>query len=301
MTAIGGMNLTTTVEGRERYPISVRYKRELRDNFEALRRVLVPATTGAQIPLSQIADIRKVPGPAKILTENSVPYVRVFVGVDEDERGVVDIVAEAQKVVKESVTLPPGYFISWSGQYLYELEARRRFMIVLPLCLFLIFILLYMEFRTISLALLVFSALPFAFTGGILLQFILGYKFSTAVWVGYIALFGVAVEDGLVLIEHLKERHERSKDQAISDSVIAGAKWKLRPILMTTVTTIFALFPIMFSRGVGSEIMKPIAAPIVGGMVTATVLNLILVPVMFAALKGWEIKREKKERGDEVN
>ncbi|KPL19341.1 MAG: cation transporter [candidate division Zixibacteria bacterium SM23_81] len=301
MTAIGGMNLTTTIEGRERYPISVRYARELRDNVEALKRVLVPARTGAQIPLSQIADIRKVPGPAKISTENGVPYVRVFVGVDEEEKGVVDVVKEAQRVVKERIEFPPGYFISWSGQYLYELEARRRFMIVLPLCLFLIFVLLYMEFRTISLALLVFSALPFAFTGGILLQFILGYKFSTAVWVGYIALFGVAVEDGLVLIEHLKERHEKSIDQAVSDSVIAGAKWKLRPILMTTVTTILALFPIMFSRGVGSEIMKPIAAPIVGGMITATALNLILIPVLFAALMGWEIKREKKEQGDEVN
>lgn len=291
MTAIGGMNLTTTVEGRERYPIRVRYMRELRDNVEALKRVLIPTAMGAQIPLSQIADIRKVPGPAKISTENAVPYVRVFVGVDTDERGVVDFVNEAQRVVKEKVKLPPGYFISWSGQYVYEMEARKRFMIVLPLCLFLIFMLLYIEFRTIPLALLIFSALPFAFTGGILLQFILGYKFSTAVWVGYIALFGVAVEDGLVLIEHLKERYEKSKDKNISDSVIEGAKWKLRPILMTTVTTIFALLPIMFSRGVGSEVMKPIATPIVGGMITATILNLILVPVLFAALKEWEVKR----------
>ncbi|HID94071.1 MAG TPA: efflux RND transporter permease subunit, partial [bacterium (Candidatus Stahlbacteria)] len=279
------------VEGRERYPIRVRYMRELRDNVEALKRVLIPTAMGAQIPLSQIADIRKVPGPAKISTENAVPYVRVFVGVDTDERGVVDFVNEAQRVVKEKVKLPPGYFISWSGQYVYEMEARKRFMIVLPLCLFLIFMLLYIEFRTIPLALLIFSALPFAFTGGILLQFILGYKFSTAVWVGYIALFGVAVEDGLVLIEHLKERYEKSKDKNISDSVIEGAKWKLRPILMTTVTTIFALLPIMFSRGVGSEVMKPIATPIVGGMITATILNLILVPVLFAALKEWEVKR----------
>ena len=160
---------------------------------------------------------------------------------------------------------------------------------------------LYIEFRTIPLALLVFSALPFAFTGGILLQFILGYKFSTAVWVGYIALFGVAVEDGLVLIEHLKERYEKSKHNNINDTVIEGAKWKLRPILMTTVTTIFALLPIMFLRGAGSEIMKPIAAPIVGGMVTATVLNLILVPVLFAILKGLETKRNKLEVSSEVS
>ncbi len=301
MTAIGGMNISTTVEGRERYPIRVRYMREFRDNVEALKRVLVSTTMGAHIPLSQVADIKRVPGPAKISTENTMPYIRVFVGVDSDERGVVDFVNEAQTKVKEKVKLPQGYFISWSGQYIYEMEARKRFMIVLPLCLFLIFIFLYIEFRSIPLALLIFSALPFAFTGGILLQFILGFKFSTAVWVGYIALFGVAVEDGLVLIEHLKERYEKSKHNYINVTVIEGAKWKLRPILMTTVTTIFALLPIMFSRGVGSEIMKPIAAPIVGGMVTATVLNLILVPVLFAILKGWETKRNKLEVSSEVS
>ena len=301
MTAIGGMNLTTTIEGRERYPVRVRYMRELRDNVEAIKRVLVPTATGTQIPLSQIADIRKVLGPAKISTENATPYVRVFVGVDTDKRGVVDFVKEAKKKVSEKVEFPHGYFPSWSGQYVYEIEARKRFMFVLPICLFLIFIFLYIEFRTIPLALLVFSALPFAFTGGILLQFILGYKFSTAVWVGYIALFGVAVEDGLVLIEHLKERYEKSKHNNINVTVIEGAKWKLRPILMTTVTTIFALLPIMFLRGAGSEIMKPIAAPIVGGMVTATVLNLILVPVLFAILKGWETKRNKLEVSSEVS
>jgi Cu(I)/Ag(I) efflux system membrane protein CusA/SilA len=297
MTAIGGMNISTIVEGRERYPIRIRYMREFRDNIEAIKRVLVSTTMGVQIPLSQLADIKRVPGPAKISTENTMPYIRVFVGVDSDERGVVDFVNEAQTKVKEKVKLPQGYFISWSGQYIYEMEARKRFMVVLPLCLFLIFIVLYIEFRSIPLALLIFSALPFAFTGGILLQFILGFKFSTAVWVGYIALFGVAVEDGLVLVEHLKERYAKSKDKDISASVIAGAKWKLRPILMTTVTTIFALLPIMFSRGVGSEIMKPIAAPIVGGMVTATVLNLILIPVLFAVLKGWEAKREQQGGG----
>lgn len=290
MTAIGGMNLTTTVEGRERYPVRVRYLREFRDNIEAIRRVLVATPTGAHIPLSRVADIKKVPGPAKIATENAFPYVRVFVSVDTDQRGIVDFVEEAKKVVQEKIQLPAGYFISWSGQYVYEMEARRRLMIVVPLCLFLIFILLYIEFRTVSLALLVFSALPFAFTGGILLQFILGYKFSTAVWIGYIALFGVAVEDGLVLIEHLKERVRKSNN--IRDSVIEGATWKLRPILMTTITTIFALFPIMFATGIGSEIMKPIATPIVGGMVTATILNLILVPVLFAALKEWEKRRK---------
>jgi len=289
MIAIGGMNITTTVEGRERYPVSVRYKREFRDNVAAISRMLVPTRGGAQIPLAQVADIRKVTGPAMILTENAVPYVRVFVGVDTDERGVVDLVDEAKRIIAEKIQLPEGYFLSWSGQYLYEMETRRRLMVVVPLCLLLIFILLYLQFKNLPLALLVISSLPFAFTGGVLLQVILGYKFSTAVWVGYIALFGVAVEDGLVLIEYLKHRSEKAA--SVRESVLAGAGWKLRPVLMTTVTTVLALMPIMFSTGTGSEVIKPIATPIIGGMITATLLNLILVPVLFSWLKEREIKR----------
>jgi Cu(I)/Ag(I) efflux system membrane protein CusA/SilA len=285
------MNLTTTVEGRERYPVAVRYKREFRDNVEAIRKMLVPTRTGAQIPLAQVADIRKVSGPAMILTENAVPYVRVFVDVDTDERGIMGFVDEAKRVIGDRVQMPSGYFLSWSGQYLYEMETRRRLMVVVPLCLFLIFILLYLQFKSVPLALLVVSSLPFAFTGGVLLQFILGYKFSTAVWVGYIALFGVAVEDGLVLIEHLKHRSKEAS--SVREGVVAGARWKLRPILMTTVTTILALMPIMFSTGTGSEVIKPIATPIVGGMITATLLNLFLVPVLFSWLQERGVQRRQ--------
>jgi Cu(I)/Ag(I) efflux system membrane protein CusA/SilA len=289
MTAIGGMNLTTVIEGRERYPVAVRYAREFRDNVEAIGRMLVPTRSGAQIPLSQVATLSKVSGPAMILTENAVPYVRVFVGVDTDQRGIMGFVAEAKGLIAEQVELPAGYFLSWSGQYLYEMESRRRLMVVVPLVLFLIFALLFLQFRNLPLALMVLSSLPFAFTGGLLLQFILGYKFSTAVWVGYIALFGVAVEDGLVLVEHLQ--HRSAGVVSVRSAVIEGAKWKLRPILMTTVTTVLALLPIMFSRGTGSEVIKPIATPIVGGMITATLLNLFLVPVLFSWLMEREIKR----------
>jgi len=289
MTAIGGMNLTTTVEGIERYPVRVRYERELRDNIEALKRVLLPTPMGAQIPLSQVASIRKVPGPAKIATENAVPYVRVFVAVDTDERGIVNFVNEAQRVVKEKVKLPQGYFISWSGQYVYEMEARRRLMLVVPLSLFLIFMLLYVKFKSIPIALLIIFAIPFAFTGAIWLQFILGFKFSTAVWVGYIALFGVAVEAGVVLVDYLQLLYMRG--ESITESVIDATKLRLRPILMTTATTIFALIPIMVSKGVGSEVMKPIAVPTVGGLITATILNLIVIPVIFAWMKEWEERR----------
>lgn len=289
MTAIGGMNLTTVLEGRERYPVAVRYAREFRDDAEAIGRMLVPARSGAQIPLSQVADVRKVSGPAMILTENAVPYVRVFVGVDTDQRGIMGFVDQARGLINERIEMPAGYFLSWSGQYLYEMESRRRLMVVVPLVLVLIFVLLFLQFKNLPLALMVLSSLPFAFTGGLLLQFILGYKFSTAVWVGYIALFGVAVEDGLVLVEHLRHRSEGTV--SVRSAVVEGAKWKLRPVLMTTVTTVLALLPIMFSRGTGSEVIKPIAAPIVGGMITATLLNLFLVPVLFSWLREREIKR----------
>jgi len=288
MTAVGGMNITTTVEGRERYPVRIRYKRELRDNLEALKRILVPTPSGAQIPLSQVAGLKKVPGPAKIAGENTLPYVRVFVDVNTDEVGVVDFVKKAQKIVKEKLKLPPGYYVSWSGQYEYEMQARRRLMIVVPICIFIIFLLLYMKFKTFSAASILVFSLPFAFVGGIWLQYLLGFKFSTAVWVGYIALFGVAVEAGVVMMDFLVEYSRRSLD--IVDNVVQAALLRVRPIIMTTATTILALIPIMISSGTGSEIMKPIAAPTVGGMITATILNLILVPVVFT----WVLQRKVK-------
>lgn len=290
MTAIGGMNITTTVEGRERYPVRIRYMRELRDSFEALKRTFVPTPSGAQIPLSQLAVIQKVPGPAKIAGENTLPYVRVFVDVDTDEVGIVDFVNQAQKMVSERITLPAGYFISWSGQYEYEMQARERLMIVLPICIFIIFVLLYLKFKSFSAALILIISLPFAFIGGIWLQFILGFKFSTAVWVGYIALFGIAVEDGVVMMDFLI-KYSR-KGSHVVENIVQGGLLRVRPIIMTTATTILALIPILISTGTGAEIMKPIATPTVGGMVTATLLNLILVPVIFSWVLQFRLKRE---------
>jgi Cu(I)/Ag(I) efflux system membrane protein CusA/SilA len=295
MTAIGGMNITTTVEGRERYPVRIRYMREFRDSFEALERIFVPTPGGAQIPLSQLAAIKKVEGPAKIAGENTLPYVRVFVDVNTDEVGVVDFVNQAQKIVREKLELPSGYYISWSGQYEFEMQARKRLMTVVPICIFVIFLLLYIKFKTFSAALILIFSLPFAFVGGIWLQFILGFKFSTAVWVGYIALFGVAVEDGVVMMDFLATSVRKGIN--ISENILQAALLRVRPIVMTTVTTILALIPILISTGTGSEIMKPIATPTVGGMVTATALNLIIVPVIFAwVLKG---RLKKEERGEE--
>ncbi len=293
MTAIGGMNITTTVEGRERYPVRIRYMRELRDSFDALEKIYVPTPIGAQIPLSQLAEIRKVEGPAKIAGENTLPYVRVFVDVDTDKVGVVDFVNQAQEIVKEKLDLPSGYYISWSGQYEYEMQARKRLMVVLPVCIFIILLLLYIKFKKFSAALILIFSLPFAFVGGVWLQFILGFKFSTAVWVGYIALFGVAVEAGVVMMDFLVEYSRKGTD-LVENAVQAGLL-RVRPIIMTTATTILALIPIMISTGAGSEIMKPIATPTVGGMVTATLLNLILVPMIFTWVAQGRVKKKVDE------
>jgi Cu(I)/Ag(I) efflux system membrane protein CusA/SilA len=285
-TAIGGRNLTLFYKGRERYPISVTFRAEYKDRIDLLGRLPIPSAGGGQVPLSQVATVKRTVGPAMIATENAVPYGRVFVNVDTDKTGILDFVDEAKAAVAERVDLPPGYFISWAGQYTYETETRHRLLLVVPLCLVAIFIMLYIEFGSAAVAGLVFSALPFAFVGGIVLQHILAVKFSTAVWIGYIALFGVAVEDGLALVEHL--RSKVSGPAGARALIIECATWKLRPILMTSVTTVLALLPIMLSTGAGSEVMKPIATPVVGGMITATLLNLFLVPVLY----GFAVERK---------
>ncbi len=296
MTAIGGMNLTYTVEGRERFPIRIRYMRELRDNIEALKRVLVPTPKGLHIPLEQLVKIERRPGPAKIASENTLLFSRVFCDVDVDTIGLVDFVALAQKVLDEKIkpTLPQGYFYAFSGQYEAELEARDRLAIVVPVCIAVIFMLLYLQFKSPSAMFSIFLAIPFAFIGGMWMQWLMAYvpealgggyaiKYSTAVWVGYIALFGIAVEDGIVLIEYLLGRVRGG--EPIDEAVINAGLLRVRPIIMTTATTVLALLPIMLaeiSTTTGAELMKPIAVPTFGGMVSATVANLILAPVLFS-------------------
>ena len=293
MTAVGGMNITTTVEGRERYPVRVRYLREYRDNVDALERILVPTPGGAQIPIGQLTDIRKVMGPAMINSENGL--LRAYVLMNIRGRDPVGFVREASRVVAQHVALPPGYFLSWSGRYENELEARKRLRIVVPLALLVIIMLLYIKFKSLSSTLLIVLALPFAVVGGIWLQFILGYNFSTAVWVGFIALLGVAVEDGIVMVDFLqlvfRRRGNLEDRQSVRQAILEGAGLRVRPILMTTATTILALLPVMLSTGTGSEIMKPIAVPTIGGMVTATALNLIVVPLVFCWFREREIGR----------
>jgi Cu(I)/Ag(I) efflux system membrane protein CusA/SilA len=307
MTAIGGMNLTTTVEGRERFPVRIRYKRELRDNVEALKRVLVSTPKGIQIPLGQLVRIERRPGPAKISSENTLLFSRVFCDVDADVIGLVNFVEIAQKALDEEIkpTLPQGYFYSFSGQYEAELEARSRLLVVVPACIAVIFMLLYIKFRSPSAMLAIFLALPFAFIGGMWMQWLMQYvppalgggyaiKYSTAVWVGYIALFGVAVEDGIVLMEYLLERVRRG--EPVEEAAVNAGLLRVRPIIMTTATTVLALAPIMLyeiSTNTGAELMKPIAVPTFGGMITATVANLVLAPVLFSLfyrLESWRPK-----------
>ncbi len=306
-TAIGGKNLTTTIEGRERYPVRVRYLRELRDNVEALGRILVPTPAGPQIPLSQLASLRKAPGPSMIGSENTIPFARVFITVDPAVTGVVDFVHQAQTIVREKVKLPPGYFITWSGQWEAEKEANKRVfgwriwegeVGTLWIALFIIFLLLYMAFKSVRSLLVVSTGLPISLVGGVLLMWVLGFKMSVAVWVGFIALFGVATDNAVVLVsclDGLFRKKEVKSVKEIRETVLEAGLLRIRPAMMTTTTTILALIPILVITGTGSEVMKPMAAPTVGGLITATLSNMILVPVLYCWLAEWRLKRKLKE------
>lgn len=299
MTAIGGMNLTTTVEGRERYPVRIRYLRELRDSPQALERIFVPTPAGEHIPLIQLAKLNKVPGPAVVNSENTLTYARVFVNVNQEKVGLIDFVKNAQAAVQEKIDsgelkLPEGYFISWSGQFESEMESRKRLIPSLVLCLAVIMILLYIAFKNFSSLFILSTGIPVSLMGGIILLFLLGFKFSTAVWVGFIALFGIATDNAVVLLSTLDDLFRKKIPKTIEEirqTVIEGGLLRVRPAMMTTMTTIIALMPVMFSTGAGSEIMKPMASPTVGGLVTATLSNLILVPVLYCWIKERQFRK----------
>jgi len=291
--AIGGMNITHTVEGRERYPVRVRYMRDFRDSPESLAELLIPTPSGAQVPMGLLVNFRKTVGPAMIQSENTVPYFRVFINVNQDLVGLVDFVRAAQRAVDEKITtgaleIPSGYYISWSGQFESEVEARNRLALVLPICLAVILLLLYMAFKDVTSVLVIALGLPFALVGGIIPLFLLGFKFSTAVWVGFIALFGVATDNAVVLMAVFRSKFEEKKprnSEDVRDVIVEGGLLRVRPILMTVLTTVLALIPIMFFTSAGAEVIKPMASPIIGGLVSATLANLILVPVLYAWIK----------------
>jgi len=237
-----------------------------------------------------------------IQSENTLPYARIFINVNQDVIGLVDFVSLAQKTVNEAIktgkiNLPPGYFISWSGQFESEMESRKKLIPSLAICLAVILLLLYMAFKSFSSLAVVATGIPVSLTGGIILLFILGFKFSTAVWVGFIALFGVATDNAVVLVSCIDDLFRQKTPQTIReirDAVIQGGLLRVRPAMMTTMTTIIALTPVMISTGTGSEIMKPMASPTVGGLITATLSNLILVPVVYCWLKEIQFNKAKK-------
>lgn len=295
MSAIGGENITTTVEGLERYPVNVRYKRELRDSVDKIGRVLIPTMHGEYIPLSQVADIRLSKGVAGIKTENA--SLNTWVYVDVRGRDIGSYVTDAQKAVLEKVKFPPGYYVTWSGQYEYMERAYGRLKVIVPLTLAIIFLLLYFNFGNVAETLIVMLSLPFAMVGGVWLMYLLGYNMSIAVGVGFIALAGVAAETGVVMLIYLdhayNERYQRGEMNTFKDlygAVMEGAVERVRPKMMTVVAIMAGLLPIMWGVGTGSEVMKRIAAPMVGGMVSSTILTLIVIPAIYTLWKGWRLR-----------
>jgi Cu(I)/Ag(I) efflux system membrane protein CusA/SilA len=308
-TALGGEMVTTTVEGRERFGVSVRYPRELRADPQAIaREVLVPINTTAggemggppaMVPLGQVAKISIVKGAPAIRTENALLSAYIF--VDIRERDIGGYVAEARQAVNDKVKFPPGYYIAWSGQFEYMERAIEKLKVVVPLTLLLIFLLLYLNFRRLTETLIVMLSVPFALVGGVWLMWLLGYNLSVAVAVGFIALAGVAAETGVVMLIYLDHAWEAAQKKSalagrradagdLYGAVMEGAVERVRPKLMTVVSTMAGLLPIMWSSGAGSEVMSRIAAPMIGGMVSSTVLTLMVIPAIYALVKGWRLE-----------
>ncbi|MDE3042075.1 MAG: efflux RND transporter permease subunit [Nitrospirota bacterium] len=290
-TAIGGETVTTTVEGRERYPVNVRYKRELRDDPDRLRRVLIPTPAGAQILLGQIMEMVITQGPTSIADEAGAVAGLVSVAVSgRDLRGYVQ---DAQRAVRDRVTLPSGYRLIWTGQYEHLVRAEERLKLVVPVTLALILLLLYLNFRSLAKSLIVLLSVPFAAIGAIWYLDYLGYNLSVAVWVGIIALAGVAAETGVVMLVYLDEAYERRVREArmatvddLREAIMEGAVQRVRPKMMTVAAIIGGLLPIMWTTGTGADMMKRIAAPMIGGMVSSTVLTLLVIPLLYALWRG---------------
>jgi copper/silver efflux system protein len=300
-TAVGEMNLTLTIEGRQRFPVRVRYAPQYRASAEALASVLVTAPNGTQVPLGQLADIKPVAGPAMISSENGLLVVTVLLNVRG--RDVGSFVDEARQVVAQTVKLPQGSYIEWSGQYENEVRAKRRLQIVMPVVLLVIYLLLYLTYRSFLEAAHVLLAVPFALSGGIFLLYALGYNFSVAVWLVFIALFGTAVQTAVVMVIYLEEAVERKRAEvggqltreALFEAVTEGALLRLRPKVMTVSTVVASLLPIMWSTSTGAEVMQPLATPVLGGMVSSLAHVLLVTPVIFYWLRERELRRAQQK------
>jgi Cu(I)/Ag(I) efflux system membrane protein CusA/SilA len=296
---IGETNLSVTVEGRRRFPIRVRYAPQFRNTPEALGQIPIATAKGATVPLAEVARINPVEGATMIQSENGLLRGTVLLNVRG--RDVGSFVEEAKLAVAKNIQLPAGYYVAWSGQYENQQRAKSRLLIVVPVVLLVIFGLLYLTYRSAIEAAHVLMAVPFALTGGVYFVWFLGYNFSVAVWVGFIALFGTAVQTAVVMVIYLEEavakkKLERGADYSardLMDAVIEGALLRLRPKVMTVSTVVAGLLPIMWSTSAGSEVMKPLAAPVLGGMVSSLLHVLIITPVIFYWLRTRELNKEQ--------
>jgi len=297
-SAVGGMNVTETVEGLQRYPVNLRYPRELRDNIESLKRVLVPTPGGAQIPLSLVATLHLRRGAPVVKTEDATPNAWIYVDIKTGDIG--GYVARAKQLINREVKIPSGYTLSWSGQFEYMQRAAERLQMVVPLTLLIIFLLLYFNFRNFTAPLVVMLSIPFALAGGFWLVWLLGYNLSVAVAVGFIALAGVSAEIGVLVLTFIDQAIARRREENegkltstdIVGAVLFGTTRRVRPIAMTATAIIAGLLPIMWGSGTGSDVMRRIAAPMIGGMVSATVLSLLVLPVVY----GWVLLIQERRR-----
>ncbi|WP_342730406.1 CusA/CzcA family heavy metal efflux RND transporter [Bradyrhizobium sp. B117] len=304
--ALGGQTVTTTVEGRQRFTVNMRYPRDLRDNPNKIAGdILVPMPAGGAVPLAEVATVQIARGPTSIRTENA--QLATYVYVDIRDRDLGGYVADAQRVVQASIQFPPGYYLVWSGQYEYLERAAARLKIVVPVTLLIIFLLLYLNFRSVTETLIVMLSLPFALVGGLWLMWWLGFNLSVAVAVGFIALAGVAAETGVVMLIYLNhalaeiEQRRAAEARSVSradlrEAIMVGAVERVRPKMMTVVAIMAGLLPIMWSTGTGSEIMQRIAVPMIGGMISSTLLTLIVIPAIFGLVKGFRLPHEEQDR-----
>ncbi|HEX8408911.1 MAG TPA: CusA/CzcA family heavy metal efflux RND transporter [Thermoanaerobaculia bacterium] len=292
-TAIGGMNVTTTVEGRARYPVQVRYLADYRDNIQAMNNMLITVASGLQLPLGQLAKITASAGPAMINSENG--QIRALVQLNVRGRDMGSFVDEARDALDAQLPLPAGYSLTFSGQYEDQIHARKRLQLLVPLVLVIIFVILYFTFHSAVEASLVMLSVPFALIGGVYLMWIYQFNWSVAVWVGFIALYGVAVQTGVVMVLYLHEaldkRLPNATEQDLFDATVEGALLRVRPKIMTVATTVIGLLPLLWATGTGSDVMKPIAVPLIGGMVTSTIHVLLVTPIIFLMMKRRDLRR----------
>ena len=304
-SAIGGMPVTTTVEGLERYSVNVRYPRGYRDNLPALRDVLVSAPSGADVPLGQLADFQTTEGPPMIKSEQARPIATVFVDL-ENGVDLGSFVQDAKERVREQVDLPAGYSLTWSGQYEYMERANERLQVLVPITLAIIFLLLFLHFKSAYKSALLLGLLPFCIVGATWLMFALGFDMSIAVGVGFIAVAGLAAETGVVMMVYLDEALERYEREgrltsvsALRSALVEGSCMRVRPLLMTVFTTLLGLLPLMFTTGTGAQIMQRLATPMVGGLFSAALLTLVVLPASYMLIQRFRYRHQLRPASGE--